>query len=212
VNREKTLSRLAVFLIRLHFSTLRLRFDDHIGFTTGRYRKPVIMCFWHNRILGITLCHMRKYPHGKRPGVTVLTSPSKDGEIIAGVAQGFGMGSVRGSSSRRGSTALRELVSLVESGGDIAVTPDGPRGPRYVLGPGAILLAQTTGAVLAPVHARYSRCFRMKTWDGFIIPWPFSTVTVTVDEMIPVPRDLTEEQFEATRLRLENQLKADTEQ
>jgi lysophospholipid acyltransferase (LPLAT)-like uncharacterized protein len=103
-------------------------------------------------------------------------------------------------------------VSLVESGGDIAVTPDGPRGPRYVLGPGAILLAQTTGAVLAPVHARYSRCFRMKTWDGFIIPWPFSTVTVTVDEMIPVPRDLTEEQFEATRLRLENQLKADTEQ
>lgn len=207
MNREKLFGTAANALIRLLFATIRLRFDDRIGFTTGQYQKPVIMCFWHNRVLGITLCHLRRYPHGRRPGVTVLTSPSRDGEIIAQVARGFGMGAVRGSSSRRGGQSLRELVSIVEKNGDIAITPDGPRGPRYRLGPGAILLAQTTGAVLAPVHATFSRCLRLKTWDGFIIPLPFSTVSVTVDEMIPVPRELTKEEFEILRARLETQLK-----
>jgi len=211
VNREELLGTAANIIFRLLFATIRLRFDDRIGFTTGRYEKPVIMCFWHNRILGITLCHLRRYPHRRRAGVTVLTSPSRDGEIIAQVAKGFDMGAVRGSSSRRGSQSVRELVSLVEAGGDIAITPDGPRGPRYKLGPGAILLAQITGAVLAPVHATFSRCLRMKTWDGFIIPLPFSTVSVTVDEMIPVPRELTDEEFEALRVRVETQLKNATD-
>lgn len=186
---------------------MRLQVEDRIGFTTGKHDGPVIMCFWHNRILGITLSFIRKYPHGERAGVSVLTSPSKDGEILAGVARGFGMGAVRGSSSRRGSQALRELVRLVEAGGDIAITPDGPRGPRYKLGPGAILLAQTTGAVLAPVHAKFSWFIQLKTWDGFIIPLPFSKVSVTVDHAIPVPRELGAEEFEQTRLKLETLLK-----
>lgn len=210
MTREKLLSALGVALLKTLFLTVRLRFNDRIGFTTGHYNKPVIMCFWHNRILGITLCHLRKYPHKKRPGVTVLTSPSRDGEILAQVAAGFRMGSVRGSSSRRGSTALLELVSLVEKNRDIAITPDGPRGPRYKLGPGAILLAQRTGAVLAPVHARFSWCIRLKTWDGFIIPLPFSTVSVTVDEMIPVPPELTDDEFEVLRYRVETTLQNDS--
>jgi len=207
VNREKLLGTAANVILRLLFATIRLRFDDRIGFTTGRYKKPVIMCFWHNRILGLTLGFLRCYPRRGRDGVTVLTSPSRDGEIIAQVAKGFGMSASRGSSSRKGSQALLELIRRVESGGDIAITPDGPRGPRYRLGPGAILLAQTTGAVLAPAHASFSRCLRLKTWDGFIIPLPFSTISVTVDEMIPVPRELTKEEFEALRVRLETQLK-----
>ncbi len=207
MNREEFLGTAANIIFRLLFATIRLRFDDRIGFTTGRYEKPVIMCFWHNRILGITLGHLRQYPHRRRAGVTVLTSPSRDGEIIAQVAKGFRMGAVRGSSSRRGGQSVRELIRLVKAGGDIAITPDGPRGPRYKLGPGAILLAQVTGAVLAPVHATFSRCLRLKTWDGFIIPLPFSTVSVTVDEMIPVPRELTDEEFEALRVRVETQLK-----
>ncbi len=208
MNREKILATLATALLRILFCTVRLRFVDRIGFTDGRYAGPVILCFWHNRILGITLCHMRKYPKRSRPGVTVLTSPSRDGQILAHVAKGFGMDSKRGSSSRRGSAALRELVTLVESGGDIAITPDGPRGPRYVFGPGAILVAQSTGAVLAPVHASFSRALRLKTWDGFMIPMPFSSVTVTVDNMIPVPPDLTNEEFEEKRIEIETLLAA----
>ncbi len=207
MSRESFLAAVAVAIIRLLFSTIRLKVVDPIGFAQSLPSGPLILCFWHNRILAITLAFLRKYPKKLRTGVTVLTSPSRDGEILARVVGGLGMNSVRGSSSRRGSTALRELVRLVESGGDIAITPDGPRGPRYKLGPGAVLLAQTTGAVLVPMHAKFSNAFRMKTWDGFCIPLPFSTIFVTVGETIAVPRHLTDEEFESTRARLETQLK-----
>ena len=165
------------------------------------------MCFWHNRILGITLAFLRHYPGKTRKGVNVLTSASRDGEILAQLVGQFGMDAVRGSSSRRGSRALRELIDLVENGCDIAITPDGPRGPRYSFGPGAISLAQLTAAPIAPVHAKFSRCLRMKTWDGFIIPLPFSKVSVTVDDPIHVPRELNDEEFEATRSRVETLLR-----
>ena len=97
--------------------------------------------------------------------------------------------------------------SLIRSGRDIAITPDGPRGPRYSLGPGIILLAQTTGARIVPAHASFSRCVRMKTWDGFIIPLPFSKVSVTIGEALAIPAELTVEEFEAKRKNLEDLLK-----
>ena len=207
MNRESLLATLAVFIIRAIFLTVRLKVDDRIGFGENAPKGPLILCFWHNRILAITLAFLRRYPHRERKGVTVLTSPSRDGEVLAQVMDKLGMGSVRGSSSRRGSQAMRELIRLVENQRDIAITPDGPRGPRYKLGAGAILLAQTTGAPLLPMHAKFSRCIQMKTWDGFIIPLPFSTVSVTVAETIPVPPNLTPEEFEATRQRVETILK-----
>jgi lysophospholipid acyltransferase (LPLAT)-like uncharacterized protein len=203
MKREKILAALGVLLLRVLFATIRVRVDDRVGVGHNAYRKPIIMCFWHNRILGITLCFLRKYPHGQRPGVTVLTSPSHDGEILAGVVNGLGMSAVRGSSSRRGSVALRELVRCIESSGDVAITPDGP---RYSFGPGAVLLAQATGAALVPMHAKFSHCIRMKTWDNFIIPLPFSSISVIMDATIPVPHDLTKEEFEATRARIQTLL------
>jgi len=207
MTREKALAALGTFLLRVLFSTVRVRVDDRVGVGDQSYKKPVIMCFWHNRILGITLLFLRRYPHRLRPGVTVLTSPSRDGEILAGVVEGLGMSVVRGSSSRRGSAAVRELVRCIESFGDVAITPDGPRGPRYSFGPGAILLAQTTGAVLVPMHATFSRCIRLKTWDNFIIPLPFSSISVIMASTISVPPNLSKEEFEATRARIETLLK-----
>ena len=106
---------------------------------------------------------------------------------------------------------MMELVDLVEDGQDIAITPDGPRGPRYSFGPGAISLAQLTGGLIVPMHAKYSRAFRMKSWDGFIIPLPFSEVFITVDHAIRVPRRLTNEEFEATRSRVETILRNETD-
>ncbi len=206
MKREPILAGLAVFLLRTLFRTLRIKVTDRPGFGDNAINGPAIICFWHNRILGITLAFLRRYPRG-RGGVTVLTSPSKDGEILARVVGGFGMGAVRGSSSRRGSQALRELVTLITSGGDVAITPDGPRGPCYKLGPGAISLARLTGATIVLMHASFSRCVRMKTWDGFIIPLPFSTVSITVDDTITVPRDLTDDQFESIRRQVETLLK-----
>jgi lysophospholipid acyltransferase (LPLAT)-like uncharacterized protein len=207
VTRERFLATLGTTILRVLFLTLRLHFEDRSGFTKNILKRPVIMCFWHNRILGITLAFLRHYPDNVRKGVNVLTSASRDGEILAQVMGQLGMDAVRGSTSRRGSRAVRELVDLVEEGHDVAITPDGPRGPRYAFGPGAISLAQLTGTPITPVHAKFSRCVRMKTWDGFIIPLPFSKVSVTVDDPIYVPRKLDDEEFEAARSQVETQLR-----
>jgi lysophospholipid acyltransferase (LPLAT)-like uncharacterized protein len=206
MTRERLLALIGATILRCLFLTLRLRVEDRGGLLQEATPEPTILCFWHNRILGITFAFSRIYPK-KRNGVTVLTSPSKDGEILSQLVAAFGMGSVRGSSSRRGSRALLELVRIVRSGRDIAITPDGPRGPRYQLGPGIILLAQTTGARIIPLHARFSRCIQMKTWDGFIIPLPFSKVTVTIDPALRIAENMTNADFEASRKKLEEILK-----
>ncbi len=206
MTRERLLALTGATILKTLFLTLRLRIEDRSGVLKEDGGSPVIVCFWHNRILGITFAFDRIYPK-KRSGVTVLTSPSKDGEILAQLVGAFGMEAVRGSSSRHGSRALLELVKLIRGGRDIAITPDGPRGPRYSLGPGIILLAQTTGARIVPAHASFSRCVRMKTWDGFIIPLPFSKVSVTIDEALAIPGELTGEEFEEKRKYLEDLLK-----
>jgi lysophospholipid acyltransferase (LPLAT)-like uncharacterized protein len=203
VTRERLLAILGTAMLRVLLATVRFRFEDPSEFSKNSIREPVIICFWHNRILGITLAFLRRYPHRARRGVNVLTSASRDGEILAQVMGQLGMAAVRGSSSRRGSRAMRELIDLIENGYDVAITPDGPRGPRYSFGPGAISLAQLTGCPLTPMHAKFSRSFRMKTWDGFIIPLPFSEIFVKVDPPIYVPRKLEEEEFESTRARME---------
>lgn len=207
MTRESLLAGIAVTILRLLFCTIRLKVDDYSVIKNDTSGKSIILCFWHNRILGITIAFLRLYPTMQRKGVTVLTSPSKDGEILAQIMAGFHMGAIRGSSSRRGSQAMRELVRAVEKGADIAVTPDGPRGPCYKLGPGVVFLAQTTGTRILPVHAEFSRCIRLKSWDRFIIPLPFSTISVKVGEPISVPAELTPEEFEKVRLDLETTLK-----
>lgn len=207
MSRERILAFIGASILKTLFFTIRLRLDDRSGIVDGTLRKPFIICFWHNRILGITLAFHRKYPRASRKGVTVLTSPSRDGEILARFVGAFGMGSARGSSSRRGSRALLELIRRIRSGGDVAITPDGPRGPRYSLGPGVVQLAQSTGVPILPAHASFSRCVRLKTWDGFIIPLPFSTISVTIEPGVNVAEDLTPEDFEFTRQNLEKQLR-----
>jgi hypothetical protein len=193
-------------LLRALFRTLRIRVHDPAGFLSAGNDRPVIYAFWHNRILAITAAFLRVYPRGRR-GVLVLTSASKDGMWLGELASRLGMGSVRGSSSRRGATAMRELIDRVERGYDIAITPDGPRGPRYELGPGMIYLAQRTEIPIIPVHARFRSCWQLRTWDGFCIPKPFSALDVTIAEPQQIPGHLTEGEFEAERRRIESLLR-----
>jgi lysophospholipid acyltransferase (LPLAT)-like uncharacterized protein len=209
--KQALLAALAANLARLIFSTIRLRVTDRSGFLTDPPPGPRILVFWHNRIPAISIGFLRHYPakHPSRKGVSVLTSPSKDGDILAGVMAHLGMGSVRGSSSRRGSTAIRELAALLESGIDLAITPDGPRGPKYSLGPGAVFLAQKTGVPIMPLHARYHRAIRLKTWDNFAIPLPFSRVEIVMDPYLTVDPEAADP--EAERLRLEELLRTQAE-
>jgi lysophospholipid acyltransferase (LPLAT)-like uncharacterized protein len=113
------------------------------------------------------------------------------------------MGAVRGSSSRRGAVALLELSGKIEDGYDVIVTPDGPRGPRYQLGPGVIFLAEKTGAPIMPIEIQYSRAIRLGTWDRFEIPLPFSRVDVTLHPRHHIASMESEEAFEAERQSLE---------
>jgi len=204
---QKLAASVGVWLLRVLFATLRIRVHDPAGFLAAPPAGPVIYTFWHNRILAITAAFRRCYPAG-RGGVLVLTSASRDGMWLGEVASRLGMGSVRGSSSRRGAAAMRELLERVAAGYDIAITPDGPRGPKYCLGPGPVYLAQKAAISIIPVHARFRCALRLRTWDSFAIPLPFSRLDVTIDAPLELPPTADETAFEAQRQKIESVLRA----
>jgi lysophospholipid acyltransferase (LPLAT)-like uncharacterized protein len=162
---------------------------------------PVIFVLWHGRLLSLGYLH-------RGQGVYGLASRSADGEYIARVLQHWGMPMVRGSSSRGGDTAFREMVRAVRSGHSMSITPDGPRGPREVLKPGVLQLAQLTGAPLIPTAAAASRAWWFTSWDRFQVPKPFARIAVTYGEPLFVPRDADDATVAALRDELEGRLHA----
>ncbi len=199
------IARLGSLLLRLHFRTLRFRFIDRAGVLTHPPAEPLLWAFWHNRLLISAYMFERFFP--RRRGAA-MASQSKDGEIISAIISAFGLRPIRGSSSRGGGRALIEMKRAYEDGFDVAITPDGPRGPVYHVNPGIVKLAQLTGGKIFPMHIEYSRCWRLRSWDGFMIPKPFATVTITYEALHPVPATTTEEEFEAERMKLERLLNA----
>jgi len=197
------LAAVGAWLVRAVVATLRFRIDDRAG-VFGPDDPPRIWLFWHNRLFVIPRLFTRSLP--THPGAA-LTSASKDGEIVAAFLNSFGIRAVRGSSSRRGAVALIELVRCIRDGYVIGITPDGPRGPRYQLNPGAITLAQKTGAKILPVHVTYSRFWQLKSWDGFQIPKPFARVDITFLASESVAETSSPEAFESERARIESILR-----
>ncbi len=190
----------ATAILRAHLATVFIRVRDEAGTLKLGRSEPLIFCFWHNRmLLAPWLYQMHLRP---RPGV-VLTSPSRDGAYLDEVARHYGLRAVRGSTSKRGMRAMLELMQALEEGAHLGITPDGPRGPKYHFGPGAILLAQRSGRRIAPLHITLSRAWRLKSWDEFRIPKPFSRVTIRVGAAESIRRDLDEDEFERERLRLQ---------
>jgi Kdo2-lipid IVA 3' secondary acyltransferase len=204
--RLKNPGKLVARLIRAIAGTLRFRIINHAELTYPTDKRH-IWVFWHNRIFLVPWLRENLIPGQEG---AFLTSPSGDGSIIADACSDFKLKPVRGSSSRRGAQAMVELAHYVKNGHDIGITPDGPRGPRYHMNLGVIKLAQLTGAELMPVHVRYDRAIRFKTWDGFLLPVPFSGVEIEFGKPFSVPRRMTEEECEAERLRLEQLLVAGT--
>ncbi len=204
--KMRALGTLGGWLLRSYAVTLRMEVVDRCGFTDrAKHQPPLVWCIWHSRIAGTLMARRRIFPW--RKGV-VLTSASHDGAALAAVARVLGLEAVRGSSSRRGSAALREMVRAVGKGLDVTVTPDGPRGPRYRLNPGLIKLAQVTRAPVMGVHVHYSRAIRLKTWDRFVVPLPLSKLTIIFDELLDVPRKLDDDAFESKRVEAENMMRA----
>jgi lysophospholipid acyltransferase (LPLAT)-like uncharacterized protein len=171
---------LGVPLIRLLAATWRVREVGREGWNRCRAEgRPVICAIWHGQMLALL-------SHHRDQGVSILVSEHRDGEIIARVLDAFGFRTVRGSTTRGGSRALIEMVSLLRNGSEVAVTPDGPRGPRHAFAPGTIIAAQRSGAPVIGVVAHVDRTWRLKSWDRFEIPKPFARITIAYSEPIVV--------------------------
>jgi lysophospholipid acyltransferase (LPLAT)-like uncharacterized protein len=192
------------WIVRLIVATLRFRVRDDAGIIGGPATPRLIWAFWHNSLFVIP--HLLNHYLSHRPG-SALTSASQDGEILAAFLERFNVRPIRGSSSRQGAAALLEMKRLIEQGFDVAITPDGPRGPLYHLNPGVITLAQKTGALIMPIRVHYSRCWRLKTWDALEIPKPFATVTIVLLPLYRVAATSSDEEFEPERARLERVLR-----
>ncbi len=213
--RAKWHGRLAAALIyglTTGFSaTLRYRWSDESGVFDAGNPEPVIFCIWHNR-LALCLNLYRNYVQRRQPSrrMAAMVSASKDGGLLARVLELYGVVPVRGSSSRRGPQALLEMTSQSGDGLDLAITPDGPRGPCYVVQGGIIAVAQLTGRPIVPVSYRLGWKYRLKSWDRFQIPMPFSQCDVRLGRPIRLSREATHAEREHARLELENAMKSIT--
>jgi lysophospholipid acyltransferase (LPLAT)-like uncharacterized protein len=130
-----------------------------------------IFALWHGQLLPLLW-------HHREEGVLVLISEHRDGELVARAAQSLGYGLIRGSSTRGAERALISLVRELQAGHEVAITPDGPRGPAATFASGALVAAQRSDSFILPVAASADRAWRLRSWDRFMIPKPFARVTV----------------------------------
>ncbi|PYO43776.1 MAG: hypothetical protein DMD33_06210 [Gemmatimonadetes bacterium] len=169
---EPLVSAVAAGLVRLLAATWRYRIHgwDHVAAAraTGR---PVIYILWHSRILPLLY-------HRRDEGMALLISRHRDGGYLAELSERWGYRVVRGSSQRGGEVGLLGLVRALKSGGEVALTPDGPRGPAERMKPGALAAAQHASALVLPSGARASSAWWIESWDRFCVPRPFATVDI----------------------------------
>ena len=180
--------------------TVRVRFlnSDDL-FDRWRRGEQVIVAFWHDRVVMLPVaCRGRK--------LCVMNSQHRDGEIATRALARWGIRSVRGSATRGGAAGFMQLVKAHRDGYDLAIVPDGPRGPRHVVKPGIMHLARATGAPIIPVTYAASPKRQLRSWDRLIIPLPFARVLYVAAEPIEVPRHADDEALEAQRRELEARL------
>jgi hypothetical protein len=179
-SRITWLARAGAWLLRMLGWTWRIRVthDDALRLARAQGR-PIIFVLWHGELLPLLYQH-------RRENVSVLISEHGDGEIVARIAAGLGYGTVRGSTSRGAARALLESARAISDGHDLAITPDGPRGPAKSFAAGPAIVAQRTGARVIGVAAVAHPAWRLKSWDRFMVPAPFARVHIAYSETVSV--------------------------
>jgi len=183
--------RLWIGTLRYHYRPLGPNFDPHHPGLRGRY----IYAFWHENMLLLAY-------HYARPDIHVLISQHADGELIAEVCRHLGFRTVRGSTTRGGAEALLRMTQLGRHA-HVAITPDGPRGPRRSLQLGLVYLAARTGMPIVPIGIGFSKAWRLRSWDRFALPKPLSTSVCVTEDAIAVPAGTERLHLEEYRERIE---------
>jgi lysophospholipid acyltransferase (LPLAT)-like uncharacterized protein len=150
--------------------------------------QPALWCFWH-RCLLTAACYFHD-----RPRTTLLISASFDGELIARTIERLGYQTVRGSSSRYGTSGLRSLARVVRAGATAVIPADGPRGPRYALKPGITRLSRLCGLPVCSFYLLPQHAWVLRSWDALLIPRPFSRVVIVWGRPVPAPAAEDEEE------------------
>lgn len=207
------LSSLLKLIIRIIWSTCRVERivgEEYVEQVT-KEDKAFIPCYWHQQII-FGAWYMRKL---LKRGIKVgfLVSPSKDGEIAANVISSWGGTVIRGSETRTGAQAMRDMYMLIAKDKvSPAINSDGPQGPLHVFKVGDLMLSQFTRAPLLPLAYATSSAWYLNSWDKFIVPKPFSRVAIVIGEPFVTPKGLLPEDLEPQRLQMENTLKDLTKQ
>jgi lysophospholipid acyltransferase (LPLAT)-like uncharacterized protein len=206
--RQRIVARSIYLVIRSLAATLRFRLPPGSARFSEPSQERVIFAIWHNR-LALSLVLYNRFVRRNDPSrkMAAIVSASRDGGLLAHVLELFGVHPVRGSTSRRGPQALRELTTCAEKGLDLAITPDGPRGPVYVAQDGVIYLGQLTGLPILPVSCNLTWKIELRSWDRFQVPLPFATCLVRVGDLVRVPRSATDEDRARFRVQLEQTLR-----
>ncbi len=198
--RTRTVARAGSLVLTALLRSARIRISGYERYAPlARARQPVVFLLWHGRLLPCTYSR-------RGEGIAALISQHRDGEYISRIVRGWGFEPVRGSSTRGGSGAMRKLVRHIQGGRSVAITPDGPRGPRQKMKTGALLVAQLSGAPIVPVSAGAGRAWWFGGWDRFLVPQPFAPVHVVYGEPVYVPRELDSAELAAYTQRVEDAL------
>ena len=197
------LSLLSYAVIRLYVATLRKTYIDAESYRRRyAYEEGMIIAFWHNQLLTMPLFYF-----GRPFGLSTLISLSKDGELASRILRLWGIGTVRGSSHRGGVAALKELLRLArDPRHHIALTPDGPQGPPFVVKDGPLILAGRSGRPIIPLAVAYQRYTQLKSWDGFIVPFPFTKAYFVSGDPVHITEELDPEGLDRARARLTSAL------
>ncbi|MBU1196347.1 MAG: lysophospholipid acyltransferase family protein [Proteobacteria bacterium] len=191
----------AYYFIRLYSATFRLKIVNEDQWKSlVESGKTVLLCAWHQQFFSV-IRHFKTYSK-YNPGLMI--SKSRDGELIAGVANKTGWHTARGSSSRGGRQALTQMIRHLNIHGLGAHLIDGPTGPMGVVKAGAVKIAQETGAAVVPFYTYSENAWFFNSWDRFMLPRPFSTVHLTFGDELYFEKEGSLEGFEAQRKHLEN--------
>jgi lysophospholipid acyltransferase (LPLAT)-like uncharacterized protein len=194
---QAALARVLGLYLGFALRTTRWSLDGHAHMAPHAAGAPVVVAFWHERLslMPMLWLQARRSPEARASSARahVLVSRHRDGQFIGAVVSRFALDVVLGSSSRGGAKGLRTLLNLLAAGDHIAITPDGPRGPRRIAAPGVAQLAALSGVPVLPCAAQTTRSWVLPTWDRMVVPKPFGRGVVVCLPTIAVPRDAWED-------------------